>query len=230
MRPSEPGPVAQPEPSRARWNEAIDRAERAFDQVRAVRSPFFRRPSGLREDEEAQWERAEPDDGVRATTVGEDPLARAVGIAVHDLLERWNFRTLDAIRESLSAAARHAARDTGLDSAAVESGTREVVDRFLETDLPAYLASVEILGREIPFLLDEGEERWTGTIDLLYRAHENELVVADYKTDRGIREEPPEAYRRQLDTYARAVARAFPEEAPPVRELLYVRQGRRIRL
>jgi ATP-dependent exoDNAse (exonuclease V) beta subunit len=118
----------------------------------------------------------------------------------------------------------------GLDPSAVEAGTDEVIEGLLETDLPDHLGSVEVLGREVPFLLDDGAQRWTGTIDLLYRDRGNELVVADYKTDREIREEPPEHYRTQLDVYARAVARAFPDEPEPARELLYVREGRRVRL
>ena len=105
-----------------------------------------------------------------------------------------------------------------------------MLEQLLASDLAPALGSLEIVGKEIPFLLEADGERWTGTIDLLYRASDGRLVVADYKTDRDPPDEPPEAYRRQLAIYARAVARLFQGEPAPARELLYVRHGVRQRI
>jgi ATP-dependent exoDNAse (exonuclease V) beta subunit len=78
--------------------------------------------------------------------------------------------------------------------------------------------------------VDLDGERWSGTIDVLYRDPAGRLVVADYKTDRDPPEEPSAAYRAQLSVYARAASRHFPDEPEPARELLYVRSGVRQRL
>ena len=55
-------------------------------------------------------------------------------------------------------------------------------------------------------------------------------MVADYKTDRTPPTAAPEPYREQLRIYALAVARLFPDEPEPARELLYVREGTRQRV
>jgi ATP-dependent helicase/nuclease subunit A len=157
-------------------------------------------------------------------------VARAVGIAVHEVLERWNFREPDEARAFAAGAGQRAARATGADAVSVVAATREVLDAFLGTDLPAYLASLDVVGREVPFLLDDKGVRWSGTIDLIYRQPDGGLVVADYKTDREIPDQVPESYRDQLSVYSQAVGRAFPDQAKPLCELLYVRGGERVRL
>ena len=116
----------------------------------------------------------------------------------------------------------------GLDRAEVESATRDALEPFLRSDLRKELTSFEVLGRELPFLLEIDGQRWSGTIDLVYRRADGRIVVADYKTDREVPTEAPEGYRQQLRIYGRAIERAFPDEENPVLELLYVREGKRI--
>ncbi len=222
--------AAGPPRERSNWSDEIRRAEQAAERAQAAVRPTFHRPSGLREDEEAREEMTgDEETAVRYVATG-DGLARAVGIAVHDALERWDFREPDRARALTAGAAQRASRTTGLDAASVVAATREVLEAFLRSELPSYLASVEVLGREVPFLLDERGLRWSGTIDLIYRQPDGTLVVADYKTDREVPDPVPENYREQLSVYARALRRAFPGEAEPGCELLYVRGGKRIRL
>jgi ATP-dependent helicase/nuclease subunit A len=156
-------------------------------------------------------------------------LVLAVGLAVHQVLERWDFRDRKRLGDLIGAAAVQSARTKGVEPDSVRSETRDVIDRLMQSGLADYLASVEILGREVPFLLREDAESWSGTIDLIYRDREGALVVADYKTDREIRDETTGRYHEQLTVYARAVARAFPAESDPLREILYVREGKRLR-
>jgi ATP-dependent helicase/nuclease subunit A len=212
------------------WSEAILRAERVAQQARAAARPTFHRPTGLREDEEAKEERTGDGETVARYLTTGAAVARAVGIAVHEVLERWNFREPDEARAFAAGAGQRAARATGADAVSVVAATREVLDAFLGTDLPAYLASLDVVGREVPFLLDDKGVRWSGTIDLIYRQPDGALVVADYKTDREIPDQVPESYRDQLSVYSRAVGRAFPDQAKPLCELLYVRGGERVRL
>jgi ATP-dependent exoDNAse (exonuclease V) beta subunit len=127
-------------------------------------------------------------------------------------------------------AAREAARSAGVNPETVAAETSEVVERVLSGDLPGYLAGVEVIAREAPFLIEIEGERWSGTIDLLYRDPDGRPVVADYKTDRHPPTDAPEPYREQLRIYALAASRLFPDAPDPACELLYVREGIRQRL
>ena len=67
---------------------------------------------------------------------------------------------------------------------------------------------------------------WGGSIDLIYRDEDGDVVVADYKTD----DEPDEAtmrerYRDQLQVYAAAVRDAQGLERLPRTELWLLRSG-----
>jgi ATP-dependent exoDNAse (exonuclease V) beta subunit len=86
---------------------------------------------------------------------------------------------------------------------------------------------IDIVGREVPMLLQDDGFAWRGSIDLLYRDGD-ELVVADYKTDVDLTADRKENYGRQLERYAEAVAKAM--EKPVRCELWMVRNGEIIRL
>jgi ATP-dependent exoDNAse (exonuclease V) beta subunit len=81
---------------------------------------------------------------------------------------------------------------------------------FHDSPLGARLASLDVLGREIPLLLGEDAARWRGAIDLLYRDGDGALVVADYKTDASD-DGAIDRHREQLGVYVRAVRRALPD-------------------
>jgi ATP-dependent exoDNAse (exonuclease V) beta subunit len=108
----------------------------------------------------------------------------------------------------------------------VERETAAILAAFARSPLADRLQAVEVLGREVPLLFQDGPFAWRGTLDLLYREGD-EVVVADYKTDK----EEDEAvlrtrYAGQLDVYARAVAEALRLPHLPRRELWLLRAGR----
>jgi ATP-dependent helicase/nuclease subunit A len=86
-----------------------------------------------------------------------------------------------------------------------------VLRAFRESPLAAHVSQIDVLGREVPLLLDEEGARWRGSIDLLYRDARGDVVVADYKTD-ATDAGAIDRHREQLAVYARAVRRALPGE------------------
>ena len=119
------------------------------------------------------------------------------------------------------------ARLSGIDLAATgpeadEAGS--ILRAFAGTELAARLAALHILGREVPMLLGEDDARWSGAIDLLYRAPDGCVVVADFKTDSSD-EGALARHGEQLRIYARAVRRALPGEQVRA-ELWMLRSGR----
>jgi ATP-dependent helicase/nuclease subunit A len=202
--------------------------------VRAIHdaaSPPFVSPSGLElspEDERP----VEPESGTAPAGPRSRDLARATGILVHRLLEGWDRTTPERLREELRPLALSVAAEEGVDPTALEAESREIADRFLESELGQSLRKLDIVDRELPLLYapDDGPA-YRGVIDLLYRDPDGSLVVADYKTDR---EEDDEALRRdyapQLRIYAEAVRAALGLDAAPRAELWHLRTGRRIGL
>jgi ATP-dependent helicase/nuclease subunit A len=117
-------------------------------------------------------------------------LARAVGIAVHEHLAGMVIPSRRA--EAVGAMAT------------------EIIERFEGSPLASRLASMEVLGREIPILLhDAAGSLWRGSIDLLARDPDGTLVVVDYKTDAEA-EGAIERHRAQLSVYAESVHKSVP--------------------
>ena len=131
------------------------------------------------------------------------------------------------IRILISPTARHAAGELGADPGEVEREARTILDTFVSSPLADLLSRVEILGREVPVLLGEGDVAWRGTLDLLYRDNDGNLVVADFKTDRDASDEALRTrYGAQLGVYRETVRRAVDRNGPPRAELWLVRSGR----
>lgn len=224
LAPASPAPTPERDP--------VARAANAAALARSAARPPFASPSGLREDAEVR--ELESDLEAAATAAPDTEKgrsARALGVALHDALERWDFRDAAALRGLAPAAARRSAAHEGLSAAALERDAIALAEALLASDLPEHLARVEVLGRELPVLFrDPDGAAWNGTIDLLYRDADGALVVADYKTGHEPDGGAPEAYRAQLETYARGVAKVFPAEKAIALELIWLRSGRRERL
>ena len=123
------------------------------------------------------------------------------------------------------------ARLAGIDATATGAAAEEataILLSFQGSELAPRLASLDILGREVPVLLDDDGARWSGTIDLLYRGDDGAIVVADFKTDSSD-EGATLRHGHQLRVYARAVSRAMPGSRVRA-ELWMLRTGRVISL
>jgi ATP-dependent helicase/nuclease subunit A len=198
---------------------SLEAAAAAARDAAAVR---FRSPSG-----DARAQDLESVAGAGAPAGGRD-VARACGVAVHRLLETWDFRDAGALRAAAGAAAAAAAAAAGADPQAVRADVRAVVDGLLASSLPRRLAGAVILGREVPILYrDAADTTVFGYADLLYR-WDGTFHVADYKTDAEATREQAERYRSQLTDYGEAVKRAWNLPEFPVLEILFVRTGERI--
>jgi ATP-dependent exoDNAse (exonuclease V) beta subunit len=194
------------------------------EALRREARPPLAAPSGIREDDEARLESVEGGPAPRSRD-----RARAVGLVVHRLLERWDLQTAESLLTQVPVEVERSGAGE-VDAAAVEREAREILEAFLVGELPARLRAVEILGREVPLLLrrDDGAA-WQGSIDLLFRGGDGAVVIADYKTDR-VEEGAAERYAGQLQVYIEAVRRALGLGAPPRAELWFLRSGRVVSL
>jgi len=114
------------------------------------------------------------------------------------------------------------------DTGEARDEAERVLATFEASPLAARLATLEILGREVPLLLGEDQVLWRGAIDLLYRDSRGVIVVADYKTDTSD-DGAIALHGEQLGVYVRAVRRAMPGERVRA-ELWMLRSGRVIEL
>jgi ATP-dependent exoDNAse (exonuclease V) beta subunit len=141
---------------------------------------------------------------------GEGADGRAIGIAIHQALEEFDFsadeeaeilRQRDALARNL---AQLAAGD-GADDAIIAGA--QLWDRVVRGRLFARLRELSdrIIARELsvlgPPIDEDGPVGYlTGTVDLVYRDPSNErLVVVDYKADSLL---PSESIQSRADTYA----------------------------
>jgi ATP-dependent helicase/nuclease subunit A len=211
---------------------ALERTEAAARIAQAAAQPPVARPSALEQGDEHAEIESDSDDELPPAVAAARAVARAVGTALHDVLERWDFRNAKVAQSLLSAAVTRAVRASGAPEPQVLAEARALLESLVTSALPKALGSLEILGRELPLVFRDSDGRaWSGTLDLLYRdPADGALVVADYKTDSKPDAEARERYRKQLAVYARGVARLFPDEPPPRLELVWLRTGQRERL
>jgi ATP-dependent exoDNAse (exonuclease V) beta subunit len=181
--------------------------------------PFERRHADL-DEEEGREEAGRPELGV----------AVAAGTVFHCLLERWDRKEPGWLIEAAPALAGREADDRGLSREAVVHEVGAILEPFLASTLPARLASLDVIGREMPVLHpDGGGGLVLGVVDLLYRDAEGQLRVADYKTDLAASTEIPSLvgrYRGQLGAYVRAVRAVLAPGTHVGAELWLVRLGR----
>ena len=165
---------------------------------------------------------------------GSDPtegeLARAVGTALHRVLEHFDFAgdpraELERGRRELDAWLGAALSAERVEPARTRAGA--VLDRFGDGPLLARLRELDdhIVARELPVLVSpEGDSgpiaAISGAIDLVYRDPDSgELVIADYKTGQ------PRDYRVQGAHYQRALRGALRLDYEPRFELWYLEAG-----
>lgn len=225
----QPAEVTISTESSAREEAAVREYAAAVERLRQSAVRPFASPSALEEAEEIQ-RRAEADDGVPRASSRSRDLGKAVGIAVHRLLESWDGRNTAGLHQRASWISQDLADEEGVDARALEREVREILAAFLKSNLGVIFQRVAKLGREVPLLLRKEDGRtWRGSIDLVYRDESGQIVVADYKTDHGLSSsEMQERYGFQLGIYADAVAGAMGLATRPRAELWLLRTGERL--
>jgi ATP-dependent helicase/nuclease subunit A len=134
--------------------------------------------------------------------------ARIVGLLCHGVLERIdfqspkNFRTLLEIEKAKLTDA-HSLQ--ALNEAETEA--ESILEKFLKSEAAQWLASLEIIGREIPVCVFDSKQNkvLTGTIDLLAKNKSNQHFLIDYKTVDDVDDDSMSAYKRQMELYSEAV-------------------------
>ena len=149
------------------------------------------------------------------TVTGHDAnLGRLVGVCAHAVLEQWDFaRPREEICTVIEQACRrHVVQDHPQLMADVVEDLTTLFDRFLSSEPYTRLQRSTVLGREVPFAMPLGEGQMVeGVIDLIYRL-DDQIWIADYKTDDVAAEELQaiaDRYRPQAEMYSRAVASAL---------------------
>ena len=141
-------------------------------------------------------------------------LARLIGVCAHAVLEQWDFNRPPAeiciVIEQIIC--RYVEKDSPQLIANVTEDLTALFERFLSSEPCKRLQRATVLGREVPFVMPEGEgQMMEGVIDLIYRL-DGRIWIADYKTDDVAAEDLQaiaDRYRSQADNYSRAVASAL---------------------
>ncbi len=156
-----------------------------------------------------------PEAVLSRTVTGRDAeLARLIGVCAHAVLEQWDFTRPRAeictVIEQIIC--RYVAQDHPQLMANVTEDLTALFERFLSSEPYKRLQRVTVLGREVPFVMPEGEgQMMEGVIDLIYRL-DGRIWIADYKTDDVAAEDLQaiaDRYRSQAESYSRAVASAL---------------------
>lgn len=147
-------------------------------------------------------------------------------------------------RESISKSPPCEGGDLGMVSKTQEKpfGTMQIQDiEFIKTEVfnilsgfmgsEAYkeLQGAQILGREVPILLNWNGQSMRGSIDILYEIN-NCIVIADYKTDHVTMTDLPvraEKYRYQKEVYTEAVKRCLKIDNPEFK-LIFLRVSKAV--
>ena len=197
--------------------------------VTRARAPLAA-PSGLGEERQARLTASAGSTpiGVRQSR----DVGKAVGIVLHRLLERWDGKDTEALQPTMASLCDETARETRTDRGEVAAEAREILGTFLSSDLPDRFARIERIGAEVPLLVRVDDDRsFRGSVDLLYRDPDGQLVVADYKTDKSVDVDTlHEHYGAQLTVYADAVRAALDLPKRPRMELWLLRTGRVVTL
>ncbi|MFH1730615.1 MAG: UvrD-helicase domain-containing protein [Planctomycetota bacterium] len=154
---------------------------------------------------------------------GEGEVARAVGKAVHAVLEQIDLTTGDG----LAALAEEEAQRHGIAGQAALVG--QLAANALQMDVVKRAAEANTLYREVPFAVNIGGTILEGKIDLAFDDGSG-LEIADYKTDDVAEDrlaEHAQNYRLQVGAYALAAENIFGKR-PVGASLLFLRAGREV--
>ena len=156
-----------------------------------------------------------PDAVFPMTAVRRDPdLARLIGVCAHAVLEQWDFTRpcIEICTVIEQTCRRYVAQDQPHLMADVIEDLATLFRNFLSSEPYKRLQCATVIGREVPFVMPEGEgQMMEGVIDLIYRL-DGRIWIADYKTDEVKAEDVQtrvDRYRPQAEMYLRAVERSL---------------------
>jgi ATP-dependent helicase/nuclease subunit A len=145
------------------------------------------------------------------------------------MLEDWDFAApppglLRRIPDALDACCPSEPEEV---RSAIADSLAEMFAVFGASESYSRLASAEILGREVPFVMPWGERQvMEGVIDVVYRL-DGKIWIADYKTDRTSASEArirAGSYAHQAAIYREAVTRCL-GLAQPSFQFFFLRAG-----
>ena len=176
---------------------------------------------------------------------GHGDIGRIIGEFAHQILEQWTYSA------PLGDLQAHLTRHVGQrllhrnprEAQAIQRELTHIFHVFGESSVYAKLQQVEILGRELPFMVPWRQRGVSthdainqgmileGVVDLVYRL-DGEIWVADYKTDRVNSHsisEWSQRYNDQLRHYQQAMAQVLGVNA--VRgEVIFLRTGQSVEI
>jgi ATP-dependent helicase/nuclease subunit A len=191
------------------WKPYIDAWTRRREIYAAtLKTPLFVTPTLLRRQEQQLTEWA-----IESTrgSYHQTP-ALIVGDLAHRFLQEWDFSAdKQPVDDALSAFLDRWLQPDENSREQIQTELREIFRHFFGSTIYAELAASRILGREVPLLMPWDGQVMEGVIDLIYE-RDGLLYIADYKTDRVVREELSQLkdrYRHQAEVYSQAVQQSL---------------------
>ncbi len=159
--------------------------------------------------------------------------AMVVGELAHRFLQNWSFaaKTAAFMNQLRPFISHWLPDDDRHRQAEIELELEEIFCSFFRSEAYAALTGARILGREVPLLMPWGDQIMEGVIDLVYET-DGLLYLADYKTDRGTKEElvaSAHQYQDQARIYATAIRQSLRREVAAFK-LLYLRLGETVQI
>ncbi len=237
------GAPAASEVSAAEAARGADRARADAETIRTRREDAAGRAERPRLSPVSSLKGSHVDQGEPLEETGRGVWAAELGTLVHAALELVARGTLAPADLQAHVGERLAKLAAGLEETAAEALLErgaELLVQLGEGPLVDDLAGLgeRVVATELPLLLctkadatDGPLEGHIGVLDLLYREPDGQLVVADYKSD-AVRDDAHlqqlvDAYRTQVQLYARAVQAAMQLDQPPRTELWMLDRGER---
>ena len=115
------------------------------------------------------------------------------------------------------------------DAEFIKTEVVKILSVFIDSEAYKELQGAQILGREVPILLNWDGQIMRGIIDILYKIGDR-IIIADYKTDHVTMTDLPlkaEKYRHQKEVYVEAVKRCLKIDNPEFK-LIFLRLGKAV--
>jgi len=189
-----------------------------------IKEPVFVTPTLLKRQEE---EMAEATRQRTSLSYSRMP-SMVVGELAHRFLEGWDFaRGVENLGDRIGPLLdQWLPQELRQERERIEADLTEIFGCFSSSKIYFELATSKILGREVPLLMPWDGQIMEGVIDLVYE-HNGLLYLADYKTDRIVREELAQGaarYRQQAQVYSQAARQSLQRDVAAFK-VIFLRLG-----